>query len=157
METINLASISVSVAINVQVNGWDILNAFIASDKTGPGGCRVLLVLLPSDSGTVGVLVPRKSPDWSEVRPPLSLLRRQRQLVRTGPVKYLDIDHDGNFMMDFNGDDIAEVVQTQFERLPQKRKPQTRGDGVQEWVPLSGIVAQGFWSRDAPYCLLIGS
>lgn len=47
-------------------------------------------------------------------------------------------------MMDISGDDIANVVQKQFDSLPQKRKPQVRGDGVQEWVPLSGIVAQGF-------------
>jgi hypothetical protein len=45
--------------------------------------------------------------------------------------------------MELTGDEIAEAVQSQFERLPQKRKPQARGYGLQEWVPLSGIVAQG--------------
>lgn len=45
--------------------------------------------------------------------------------------------------MEVTGDEIAEIVQAQFDRLPQKRKPQSRGDGLQEWVPLSGIVAQG--------------
>jgi tRNA-specific adenosine deaminase 1 len=46
-------------------------------------------------------------------------------------------------MMDITGDAVATEVQSQFEKLPLKRKPQTRGDGVHEWVPLSGIVAQG--------------
>jgi hypothetical protein len=45
--------------------------------------------------------------------------------------------------MEVSGDDIAETVQKQFEKLPAKRKPQRRGDDVQEWTPLSGIVAQG--------------
>ncbi|RDW80139.1 hypothetical protein BP6252_04777 [Coleophoma cylindrospora] len=45
--------------------------------------------------------------------------------------------------MEVSGDDIATVVLEQFEKLPAKRKPQVRGPGVREWVPLSGIVAQG--------------
>ncbi|KAH8811444.1 adenosine deaminase/editase [Xylogone sp. PMI_703] len=45
--------------------------------------------------------------------------------------------------MDISGDAIAQVVLEQFDKLPAKRKPQVRGDGVREWVPLSGIVAQG--------------
>jgi hypothetical protein len=45
--------------------------------------------------------------------------------------------------MEVTGDDIAETVQSQFDRLPQKRKPQARGDALREWVPLSGIIAQG--------------
>jgi len=45
--------------------------------------------------------------------------------------------------MEVSGDEIAEAVQSQFDGLPQKRKPQARGDGLQEWVPLSGVVAQG--------------
>jgi tRNA-specific adenosine deaminase 1 len=50
---------------------------------------------------------------------------------------------DGDYMMEVSGDEIADVVLQQFEKLPQKRKPQDRGEGIQEWVPLSGIVAQG--------------
>ena len=46
-------------------------------------------------------------------------------------------------VMEVSGDDIAEVVLKQFDALPAKRKPLVRGDGMQEWVPLSGIVAQG--------------
>lgn len=45
--------------------------------------------------------------------------------------------------MDVNGDEIASVVLDSFHRLPKKRKPQIRGDGSQEWTPLSGIVVQG--------------
>jgi tRNA-specific adenosine deaminase 1 len=45
--------------------------------------------------------------------------------------------------MEVPGDAIAETVQTQYDLLPQKRKPQARGDTLREWVPLSGIVAQG--------------
>jgi tRNA-specific adenosine deaminase 1 len=49
--------------------------------------------------------------------------------------------------MDFSADDVAKVVLEEFDRLPIKRKPLVRGDGVREWVPLSGIVAQGFTLR----------
>jgi tRNA-specific adenosine deaminase 1 len=45
--------------------------------------------------------------------------------------------------MDVSGDEIAEAVLKEFDKWPTKRKPLRRGDGVQEWVPLSGIVAQG--------------
>jgi len=45
--------------------------------------------------------------------------------------------------MDVSGDDIAEVVLKKFDALPAKAKPLVRGSGVREWVPLSGIVAQG--------------
>jgi hypothetical protein len=45
--------------------------------------------------------------------------------------------------MDVSGDDIADVVLKQFDVLPAKAKPLVRGGGVREWVPLSGIVAQG--------------
>jgi tRNA-specific adenosine deaminase 1 len=54
--------------------------------------------------------------------------------------------------MDIPGDDIAEVVLQQFNALPSKRKPLARGDGVREWVPLSGIVAQGGpWTAKTPW------
>jgi tRNA-specific adenosine deaminase 1 len=45
--------------------------------------------------------------------------------------------------MAISGDEIADVVLREFDRWPQKRKPRVRSDGVKEWVPLSGIVAQG--------------
>jgi len=45
--------------------------------------------------------------------------------------------------MEVTGDAVAEVVLGQFAQLPAKRKPQGRGAGVREWVPLSGIVVQG--------------
>ena len=45
--------------------------------------------------------------------------------------------------MELAGDEIAETVHRQFDGLPQKRKPQSRGDAVREWVPLSGVVAEG--------------
>jgi len=44
--------------------------------------------------------------------------------------------------MTANPDTIAEVVLRQFDKLPQKRKPQIRDNGLHEWVPLSGIVAE---------------
>lgn len=43
-----------------------------------------------------------------------------------------------------SGDDIADVVLKQFHALPKKAKPIDRGGGTKEWVPLSGIVAQGW-------------
>jgi hypothetical protein len=46
--------------------------------------------------------------------------------------------------MEVSGDAIAEVVLKEFEKWPAKRKPLVRSDGAKEWVPLSGIVAQGF-------------
>lgn len=45
-----------------------------------------------------------------------------------------------------SGDKIANVVLKQFDGLPTKRKPLNRGEGVREWVPLSGIVASGRWT-----------
>jgi len=39
-------------------------------------------------------------------------------------------------------DEIAHLVLTKFDSFEQKRKPLNRSDGVKEWVPLSGIVAQ---------------
>ncbi|KAI1865147.1 hypothetical protein JX265_008194 [Neoarthrinium moseri] len=40
-------------------------------------------------------------------------------------------------------DTIASLVIQHFDGLPPKRKPLVRDNGVHEWVPLSGIVAQG--------------
>ncbi|PNP51147.1 hypothetical protein THARTR1_08209 [Trichoderma harzianum] len=37
---------------------------------------------------------------------------------------------------------IARTVISQFEKLPSKRKPCVRDNGLHEWVPLSGIVAE---------------
>ncbi|KAH6661974.1 adenosine deaminase/editase [Halenospora varia] len=45
--------------------------------------------------------------------------------------------------MEINGDDVAEVVLKTFNSWEKKRKPLVRSDGKREWVPLSGIVAQG--------------
>lgn len=39
-------------------------------------------------------------------------------------------------------DSIASVVLEQFDRLPSKSKPVVRDNGLREWVPLSGIVAE---------------
>ncbi|EFQ29571.1 adenosine-deaminase domain-containing protein [Colletotrichum graminicola M1.001] len=39
-------------------------------------------------------------------------------------------------------DQIADVVLRQFQKLPAKRRPQVRDNGLHEWVPLSGIVAE---------------
>jgi tRNA-specific adenosine deaminase 1 len=41
-----------------------------------------------------------------------------------------------------HSDSIASVVIEQFNRLPAKRKPSIRDNGLREWVPLSGIVAE---------------
>ncbi|TAQ85541.1 hypothetical protein B7494_g6130 [Chlorociboria aeruginascens] len=54
--------------------------------------------------------------------------------------------------MEICGNKVADVVLKHFHALPAKRKPQNRGDGVKEWVPLSGIVAQ---DRDGLSCLAI--
>jgi len=37
-------------------------------------------------------------------------------------------------------DAVADCVLASFDRLPARRKPRPRSDGVREWVPLSGIV-----------------
>ncbi|KAL6830055.1 adenosine deaminase/editase [Trichoderma camerunense] len=37
---------------------------------------------------------------------------------------------------------IARAVISQFEKLPSKRKPCVRDNGLHEWVPMSGIVAE---------------
>jgi hypothetical protein len=46
-------------------------------------------------------------------------------------------------MEDAPSDEIADAVLKQFYDLPKKGKPLVRGGGVKEWVPLSGIVAEG--------------
>lgn len=38
------------------------------------------------------------------------------------------------------GDAVASCVLQTFEQLPKKFKPRSYDNGVQEWVPLSGIV-----------------
>lgn len=45
--------------------------------------------------------------------------------------------------MEVAGDDVADCVLRQFDQLPKKRKPQDRGNGIREWVPISGIVVKG--------------
>ncbi|KAI1149955.1 adenosine deaminase/editase [Nemania diffusa] len=45
--------------------------------------------------------------------------------------------------MTVKSDLIASLVQQEFDRLPAKRKPVVRDNGLREWVPLSGIVAEG--------------
>ncbi|KAL0937999.1 tRNA-specific adenosine deaminase [Colletotrichum truncatum] len=37
---------------------------------------------------------------------------------------------------------IADLVLRRFQQLPAKRKPQIRDNGLHEWVPMSGIVAE---------------
>ena len=39
-------------------------------------------------------------------------------------------------------DAVAHAVISQFDALPAKRKPGIRDNGLHEWVPLSGIVAE---------------
>jgi len=46
-------------------------------------------------------------------------------------------------MPDAAADEIASLVLEQFDRLPPKRKPAVRDNGIHEWVPLSAIVAEG--------------
>ncbi|KAI0099830.1 adenosine deaminase/editase [Nemania sp. FL0031] len=45
--------------------------------------------------------------------------------------------------MTVKSDLIASLVQHEFDKLPAKRKPVVRDNGLREWVPLSGIVAEG--------------
>jgi tRNA-specific adenosine deaminase 1 len=45
--------------------------------------------------------------------------------------------------MAIKGDDIASLVLEEFRKLPAKRKPAVRDNGLREWVPLSGIVVKG--------------
>jgi tRNA-specific adenosine deaminase 1 len=46
-------------------------------------------------------------------------------------------------MMATDADDIALAVLEEFRKLPAKRKPAVRDNGLREWVPLSGIVVKG--------------
>jgi hypothetical protein len=52
-------------------------------------------------------------------------------------------NHISSHVMEISGDAIAEAGLKEFEKWPAKRKPPVRSDGAREWVPLSGIVAQG--------------
>ncbi len=38
---------------------------------------------------------------------------------------------------------VASSVLEKFNQLPAKRRPAVRSNALHEWVPLSGIVAQG--------------
>jgi tRNA-specific adenosine deaminase 1 len=40
-------------------------------------------------------------------------------------------------------DEVAAAVLETFNKLPAKRKPAVRDNGLREWVPLSGIVVKG--------------
>lgn len=42
-----------------------------------------------------------------------------------------------------DGDAIASAVLEEFSKLPAKRKPSVRDNGLHEWVPMAGIVAKG--------------
>jgi hypothetical protein len=46
--------------------------------------------------------------------------------------------------MGASGNDIADIVLRKFDDLPKKAKPLHRGGGAQEWIPLCGIVAEGW-------------
>lgn len=46
-------------------------------------------------------------------------------------------------------DEIALAVLEEFRKLPAKRKPAVRDNGLHEWVPLSGIVVKGGWQSSA--------
>ena len=37
---------------------------------------------------------------------------------------------------------VASLVQQEYDKLPVKWKPAVRNNGIHEWVPLSGVVAQ---------------
>ncbi len=45
--------------------------------------------------------------------------------------------------MTTQADDIASTVLGAFSKLPAKRKPVVRDNGLREWVPLAGIVVKG--------------
>ncbi|KAI0883831.1 adenosine deaminase/editase [Annulohypoxylon maeteangense] len=57
--------------------------------------------------------------------------------------------------MTISPDVIAELVQKHYDALPAKRKPTIRGNGLREWVPLAGIVAQD--KNDELWCLSIAT
>ncbi|KAG9241731.1 tRNA-specific adenosine deaminase [Calycina marina] len=56
--------------------------------------------------------------------------------------------------MEVLGDDIALTVLQKFDSLPTKAKPLNRGNGMKEWVPLSGIVAS---SKHGLTCLALAT
>lgn len=53
------------------------------------------------------------------------------------------VEWEERVTMTATADDIACVVLEQFKKLPAKRKPAVRDNGLREWVPLSGIAVQG--------------
>jgi len=46
-------------------------------------------------------------------------------------------------IMECESDAVALAVLEQYRKLPAKRKPTVRDNGLHEWVPLSGIVVKG--------------
>ncbi|KAI1379991.1 adenosine deaminase/editase [Hypoxylon crocopeplum] len=57
--------------------------------------------------------------------------------------------------MTVTADDIAALVQKHYDALPAKRKPAIRGNGLREWVPLAGIVAEG--RNNESWCLALAT
>jgi hypothetical protein len=55
--------------------------------------------------------------------------------------------------MSDEADTIALAVLEEFSKLPAKRKPAVRDNGLHEWVPLSGIVAKGVHPLPPTYAL----
>ncbi|KAI1185334.1 hypothetical protein F5B17DRAFT_408401 [Nemania serpens] len=64
------------------------------------------------------------------------------ELPRLDHYREVNDDHVSHDMT-VKSDLIASLVQREFDRLPSKRKPVLRDNGLREWVPLSGIVAEG--------------
>ncbi|KAF4629033.1 hypothetical protein G7Y89_g9115 [Cudoniella acicularis] len=56
--------------------------------------------------------------------------------------------------MEASADAIADVVLKEFDSWEKKRKPLVRTNGVREWIPLSGIVAQG---KNSLTCLAVAT
>ncbi|KAI1766764.1 adenosine deaminase/editase [Hypoxylon sp. FL1150] len=57
--------------------------------------------------------------------------------------------------MSATADEIAAQVQKHYDALPAKRKPTVRANGLREWVPMAGIVAEG--NDHKLYCLALAT
>ncbi|KAL5906528.1 hypothetical protein ACKVV1_010931 [Pyricularia oryzae] len=69
----------------------------------------------------------------------------------------LQILHRCEKMSHERADEVTRVVLDEFSKLPKKRKPPIRGNGVPEWVPLSGIVAKGTDPTSPFQCLSLAT
>lgn len=99
---------------------------------------RALMKLV--EQGLIGRSRSSTSFKWQHVQVVLFLIQFVKLCILFEPIRVGQYFSPSRAMAQF--DAIAATVLDEFEKLPANRKPAIRSNGVREWVPLSGIVAE---------------